>query len=818
MNGVVVANRLRVTCLALALLVAAIPLSRSSDDAPSLTGTPISGNITGNVTWTTAGNPYWIVGEVQIDPGAVLRIDPGVRVQFNGANLTVLGRLEATGIVAERIVFTTNLTPPSVWGNVLVTSGGSALLRNATLEYGGLSALQSGEVILDRFSYTPPGASAALVIESANGFLLANSTIRANAGVEVRDTSRALISDTIITGPGLGPEGLDVSNSPDAVTRGNRIRGFTHGIRVSGMSPQIVGNDVAEATYGLFIDASDALIVDNRVHESLVGILLNGAPRSIVRSNLVYDNAAAGLDVSGVQSAQVSGNAFVGNGHAYPQIGYGVRLDSSSWASVHDNTVQGNRKGIWLDGGQGHRVHHNWILWNVEQAVDTSLGSWWDDWYPSGGNHWSDYVGNDVYRGPNQDIPGPDGIGDASRPIPPNVAADRYPFYSVAAPGPPPFVTAKAVGDDILLSWQAASMADSYMVHTANDPTEFDFSSPVAVGNVTSWTDVGAAAFPGERYYIVRGHNVSLNRTGPTSNTAGKWTYTFPPGSATLALPLAPYPWVNYSEPGWIDTASDFVAATGAIEFAYMEGGRWRTIPADGDPGRTLRTGDGYLASFPTPARFTFTGLPGTVIDHAGWPPYPERGFDPTTTARGISAQVQGNDVIVEWPRLPDFGPPNGSYLVYASRTRAGLRGYPGLDHVLLATVAASASPRLSYVHNDALLASPEWYYFVVPVREVYWRGSSTYSVGVSAFFLPNGPTAIGLPLRPYENGTYGAISVSGLVGPEVRGIVWFDPDRQDWVAHAAWMPVGTHDVVFLPVMAVQVDVATPTRIVFVGV
>jgi hypothetical protein len=216
--------------------------------------------------------------------------------------------------------------------------------------------------------------------------------------------------------------------------------------------------------------------------------------------------------------------------------------------------------------------------------------------------------------------------------------------------------------------------------------------------------------------------------------------------------------------------------------------------------------------------RFAFTGLPASVIDHAEWPPYPERGFDPATTARGISARIQGDDITVEWPELPDFGQPNGTYLVYASRARAGLRGFPGLDYSLLAAIPARGTPRGSYVHRNGLLASPEWFYFVVPVREVYWRGSSTYSVGVSATSLAAGYSAVGLPFRPFANGTYSSVRTSDLVGSETRGVTWYDSIRGDWVAHAAWMPAGTYDTPFTMVMGVQVDVATATRIVFVGV
>jgi hypothetical protein len=90
--------------------------------------------------------------------------------------------------------------------------------------------------------------------------------------------------------------------------------------------------------------------------------------------------------------------------------------------------------------------------------------------------------------------------------------------------------------------------------------------------------------------------------------------------------------------------------------------------------------------------------------------------------------------------------------------------------------------------------------------------------VGVSAITVGPGYAAIGLPLRPYANGTYLTLRVSSLLGPNLTGIQWFDPARGDWVAHAAWMPPGTYDAPFTMVMAVQVDAAVPTRLAFTGV
>lgn len=49
-----------------------------------------------------------------------------------------------------------------------------------------------------------------------------------------------------------------------------------------------------------------------------------------------------------------------------------------------------------------------------------------NDVYPEGGNYWGDYLGVDLHKGPNQDEPGPDGIGDT--PYSFQGGQDRYTF------------------------------------------------------------------------------------------------------------------------------------------------------------------------------------------------------------------------------------------------------------------------------------------------------------------------------------------------------------------------------------------------------
>jgi len=108
----------------------------------------------------------------------------------------------------------------------------------------------------------------------------------------------------------------------------------------------------------------------------------------------------------------------------------GLLLAYTENSVVKNTKLENNLYGIYVQSSGNNRIYHNTLINNSVQCYSQSSVNEWDNGYPSGGNSWSDYSGNDTHSGPNQNETGTDGIGDTPYPIDTN-NADHYPvLYS----------------------------------------------------------------------------------------------------------------------------------------------------------------------------------------------------------------------------------------------------------------------------------------------------------------------------------------------------------------------------------------------------
>jgi parallel beta-helix repeat protein len=233
--------------------------------------------------------------------------------------------------------------------------------------------------------------------------------------------------------------------------------------------------------------------------------------------------------------------------------GYGPDYDIVYWENygislyntIKDNTIINNAMGIYVDNGENNIIYHNNLIDNTVQARDDE-NNFWDDGYPSGGNYWSNYIGQDYYSGPNQDIPGSDGIGDTSYIIDFD-SQDNYPLMA-----PSVWMTDLYISDeDISLSnsnpykWEevtiyaqvhsigfveTACTVSFYLDSVAPDNLiyrEYEVLVP-SHGNTTVFHD-WVADVSGNHTIIVDITNSNPPETDLTNNTASKDIYIIPP-------------------------------------------------------------------------------------------------------------------------------------------------------------------------------------------------------------------------------------------------------------------------------------------------
>jgi parallel beta-helix repeat protein len=303
-----------------------------------------------------------------------------------------------------------------------------------------------------------------------------------HGGVMILGKSGVTIKNLIITGCEYGVE-LDNACPKTTITGNNITRNRTAGIRIfsSGADISITGNKISNNGAGIDISAGGPYtIADNnfegdvggmgifiantdhaRITDNLFvdcGLFLGGSNTNLAVQNnavngkpLVYLEAASGkvIDNAGQVILVNSGNNMIENlvfGRQYAGVSlfgcqgitvrdctfkdnhYGLFLSDSTSNIFFNNNLMNNYFSVQLLRSSNNKFYHNTF---IDVTVDNSANSW-DNGYPSGGNYWTAYHGQDIKSGPNQDQPGSDGIGDTEF-TKSAIVVDKYPLMRPVA-------------------------------------------------------------------------------------------------------------------------------------------------------------------------------------------------------------------------------------------------------------------------------------------------------------------------------------------------------------------------------------------------
>ncbi len=335
----------------------------------------------------------------------------------------------------------------------------------------------------------PGAATACLTIQGAIGKAASGDTINVAAGIYYENVTvgKPLTlqgedrETTVIDGSGTGNV---VHITADNVQFGGfTVRNGNDGILVDGANTNTISESkvISNAQDGIAFRhgaSYNTLAESDAANNGRAGIQLYGFEgtrnNTIINCN-VYDNGDRGIvgyvttDGTQVIGCNVYDNALQGiligwsswtvrDSNVYSNGQDGIWLDTASYTVIedsnihsnggdgvqllgipaHHNTIRRNNicwnedYGVWARGpdyaAHDNRVYHNNFIDNVRvpQGWDGGTNNAWDDGYPSGGNYWSDYTGEDI------DL---DGIADTPYDIAgPAGAQDRYPLMDPSLP------------------------------------------------------------------------------------------------------------------------------------------------------------------------------------------------------------------------------------------------------------------------------------------------------------------------------------------------------------------------------------------------
>ncbi len=295
--------------LLLLVAVSAVLAATASAD------TDVSGLICSNTTWTSAGSPYIVTGNILVCEGTTLVIEPGVAVKFDSLNaLQVDGTLIAKGTDGNRITFTSHqaVPAPGDWGYVLF----SDLSTDATYDANG--------------NYTGGSILEYCVIEYAGGANVSNN------GAVRMDNAHPFINYCTVRNNTTGIMAWNLSNT--LIIKNSLITDNTRrGIAASGGTVNISGNVISNNGGGIVLSLNTATVFNNEI--------VGNVP------NFNFNDASGGgiyLDWNQYNTYTISKNIITENKAC--SGGGGIAI-VTSWATIESNIISHNAVGPQTQNG-----------------------------------------------------------------------------------------------------------------------------------------------------------------------------------------------------------------------------------------------------------------------------------------------------------------------------------------------------------------------------------------------------------------------------------------------------------------------------------
>jgi parallel beta-helix repeat protein len=260
-----------------------------------------------------------------------------------------------------------------------------------------------------------------------------NTTIRGSGGVERGGNAVITLAANGVAVSGFNIESFNYSSSSKRAT----------GFSVEGDNCTITDNNISNLYYGIFCSVqSSTLISRNSITSNYKdGIRFCGGSQNVFTENYISGNSQSAIAIEGYSNTISknkieNNNRGIGVGTSYSII-FGNHLVNNIESGLYfagssniisSNEIIGSKWGVYFSplfsAPNGNIFYHNTFdnTFNVGglSAYNVQM---WDNGYPSGGNHWSDYVS----KYPEADEIATSGIGNKAYEVGDN-NTDRYPL------------------------------------------------------------------------------------------------------------------------------------------------------------------------------------------------------------------------------------------------------------------------------------------------------------------------------------------------------------------------------------------------------
>ncbi|UCG70023.1 MAG: right-handed parallel beta-helix repeat-containing protein [Thermoplasmata archaeon] len=461
-------------------------------------GTFVSGHITSDTTWNASGNPYIVNGNVYVDEGINLSIEPGVEIKFNGSyHFYVDGNLHADGNASYKITFTSNNydPQPADWKSIHIREQGSAYIDNCEVSYSdyGIFIDHSSNTIIVNTSIFQC-SQVGVFIKYSQRTAITNTTIsNCDQGINLyRSTNMSLsevqfwntLTRVLVFSTDYAHEKQYYNHSIVGCKVNGRPIYFyfdVKNISITGLEAgEIILAWVENATIincnvtngdGIFVSySSNSTIKNCTISDNYMGILLRYSPLNSGDNNSNYNS---------IKNNTVSNNI------------YGINLYYSNSNLITDNDIVSNEYGIYLYFSGNNWIYHNNFDDNNNQVYLVGNSHRYLNFWDNGreGNYWNDYNGKDE---------GGEGICEGSYYINYN-NVDNYPLVrpwkgSLPPDTKPPTIGHKSLsysqpmilpGDYWHLGFEANEMVRYEAIIDTSDIEGFDNSTDTVLRNNT---------------------------------------------------------------------------------------------------------------------------------------------------------------------------------------------------------------------------------------------------------------------------------------------------------------------------------------------